>query len=66
MLGVRAGPRRSHVVMSAVASNEQLHQWDREHYWHAFTQMAEYEPFLIERANGVYCSMPMVELIWMA
>ena len=32
---------------------EQLRQWDREHYWHAFTQMAEYEPFLIERAEGV-------------
>lgn len=36
------------------ATVEQLRQWDREHYWHAFTQMAEYEPFLIERAEGVY------------
>jgi adenosylmethionine---8-amino-7-oxononanoate aminotransferase len=31
---------------------EQLKTWDRTHYWHAFTQMAEYEPFLIERAEG--------------
>lgn len=27
-------------------------QWDRDHVWHAFTQMAEYEPWLIERAEG--------------
>ena len=26
--------------------------WDRRHYWHAFTQMAEYEPLVIERAEG--------------
>lgn len=31
---------------------EQLEQWDREHVWHAFTQMAEYEPLIIERAEG--------------
>jgi adenosylmethionine-8-amino-7-oxononanoate aminotransferase len=31
---------------------EQLKNWDRTHYWHAFTQMAEYEPFIIERAEG--------------
>lgn len=30
----------------------QLRQWDRTVYWHAFTQMAEYEPFIIERAEG--------------
>jgi adenosylmethionine-8-amino-7-oxononanoate aminotransferase len=29
-----------------------LKQWDKSHVWHAFTQMAEYEPFLIERAHG--------------
>ena len=34
------------------ASEEDLRNWDREIVWHAFTQMAEYEPFLIERANG--------------
>ena len=31
---------------------ETLAAWDREHVWHAFTQMAEYEPLLIERAEG--------------
>jgi len=31
---------------------EQLAAWDRRHVWHAFTQMAEYEPFIIERAHG--------------
>jgi adenosylmethionine-8-amino-7-oxononanoate aminotransferase len=33
-------------------SHDQLERWDREHVWHAFTQMAEYEPLLIERAQG--------------
>lgn len=28
--------------------------WDQEHFWHAFTQMAEYEPLIIERAQGVW------------
>ena len=31
---------------------EQLAAWDREHVWHAFSQMAEYEPFIVERAEG--------------
>lgn len=35
-------------------SAEQLEQWDREHYWHAFTQMAQYDPFIVERAEGVW------------
>lgn len=35
-------------------SQELLEAWDREHVWHAFTQMAEYEPLLIERGEGVY------------
>ena len=34
------------------ATREELRQWDREVVWHAFTQMAEYEPLLIERAHG--------------
>jgi adenosylmethionine-8-amino-7-oxononanoate aminotransferase len=34
------------------AAREELRQWDREIVWHAFTQMAEYEPLLIERAHG--------------
>ncbi len=33
-------------------SFEDIRQWDRQFVWHAFTQMAEYEPFLIERAQG--------------
>ena len=31
---------------------EQLKQWDRTLVWHAFSQMAEYEPFIIDRAEG--------------
>jgi len=33
-------------------SREELLRWDREIVWHAFTQMAEYQPFVIERAHG--------------
>src|SRR5689334_4026587 len=31
---------------------EDLEKWDRSIVWHAFTQMAEYEPLIIERAQG--------------
>ena len=31
---------------------ENLRDWDRTLVWHAFTQMAEYEPLVIERAEG--------------
>lgn len=31
---------------------QQLAQWDRTLVWHPFTQMAEYEPLIIERAEG--------------
>ena len=31
---------------------DQLRTWDRTLVWHAFTQMAEYEPLIIERAQG--------------
>jgi len=31
-----------------------LTHWDSHHFWHAFTQMAEYEPLVIERAEGVW------------
>ncbi len=34
--------------------NTELKEIDRTLCWHAFTQMAEYEPFVIERAKGVY------------
>jgi adenosylmethionine---8-amino-7-oxononanoate aminotransferase len=33
-------------------SRQDLEHWDREIVWHAFAQMAEYEPFLIDRAHG--------------
>jgi len=33
-------------------TRDELVRWDRDHVWHAFTQMAEYEPLLIERAHG--------------
>lgn len=38
---------------------EDLNLWDRQFVWHAFTQMAEYEPFLIERAHG--CTLVDIE-----
>ncbi len=31
-----------------------LKQWDKDHVWHAFTQMAEYEPLIIESAQGAW------------
>ena len=33
-------------------SRQDLERWDRETVWHAFTQMAEYAPLLIEQAHG--------------
>jgi adenosylmethionine-8-amino-7-oxononanoate aminotransferase len=38
--------------MNERPTHAQLLEWDRRHYWHAFTQMAEYEPLVIERAEG--------------
>jgi adenosylmethionine-8-amino-7-oxononanoate aminotransferase len=32
----------------------ELTDWDRRYFWHAFTQMAEYEPLVIERAEGCW------------
>src|SRR5262245_45214250 len=31
---------------------DDLRRWDKTHVWHAFTQMAEYEPLLIQSAHG--------------
>lgn len=31
---------------------QQLKAWDRQLLWHPFTQMAEYEPVIIDRADG--------------
>lgn len=36
------------------ATPEDLRRWDRETVWHPFTQMAEYEPLLIERGEGCW------------
>ena len=33
-------------------TRDELLDWDRQIVWHAFTQMAEYEPLIIERAKG--------------
>ncbi len=33
-------------------SRQELERWDREHLWHPFSQMADYEPLIIERAHG--------------
>jgi adenosylmethionine-8-amino-7-oxononanoate aminotransferase len=39
--------------MSLHCETELIHA-DRFHHWHGFTQMAEYEPLLIERASGCW------------
>ncbi len=36
----------------SVPGSEDLKTWDRTLVWHAFTQMAEYEPLILERAEG--------------
>ncbi len=38
----------------SMPTNTELTHWDHHHHWHAFTQMAEYEPCVIERAKGVW------------
>lgn len=38
--------------MSQYPGDDQLKQWDRSLVWHAFTQMAEHQPLIIERAHG--------------
>ena len=38
--------------MGMTVTREELRTWDRQFVWHPFTQMAEYEPLLIERAQG--------------
>lgn len=37
---------------TAEPTRDELLRWDREIVWHAFTQMSEYEPLVIERAQG--------------
>jgi adenosylmethionine---8-amino-7-oxononanoate aminotransferase len=33
---------------------DELRLWDRTLVWHAFTQMAEYEPLILDRGEGCY------------
>ncbi len=33
---------------------DDLRHWDRTLVWHAFTQMAEYEPLILQRGEGCY------------
>jgi len=35
-------------------SPDDLRRWDREIVWHAFTQMAEYDPLIVAKAEGCY------------
>ena len=35
-------------------TDDVLRRWDRDHVWHAFTQMQDYEPLLIERGEGCW------------
>ncbi len=39
---------------AAMPTNAEISHWDTHHHWHAFTQMAEYEPCVIKRAEGVW------------
>jgi adenosylmethionine-8-amino-7-oxononanoate aminotransferase len=38
--------------MTSDSTRSELLDWDRRHFWHAFTQMAEYEPLVIVSAQG--------------
>jgi adenosylmethionine-8-amino-7-oxononanoate aminotransferase len=38
--------------MTQEPTRTDLRDSDRRHYWHAFTQMAEYDPLIIARAEG--------------
>ncbi|MAT69332.1 MAG: adenosylmethionine--8-amino-7-oxononanoate transaminase [Planctomycetaceae bacterium] len=40
--------------MPRTAIAAELAVWDLAHVWHGFTQMAEYEPLVIERAEGCW------------
>jgi len=39
-------------TLAADMLKHNLHEWDRTLVWHAFTQMAEYEPLILERGEG--------------
>lgn len=40
--------------LAAIHRDEMLHAWDQRHVWHAFTQMQEYDPLLIEQGEGCW------------
>jgi adenosylmethionine-8-amino-7-oxononanoate aminotransferase len=44
--------RTSEPTRQAEPTREELERWDREIVWHAFTQMSEYEPLILERGHG--------------
>ncbi len=52
----QSAPKPNHPAEPTPA---ELARWDREIVWHAFTQMSEYEPLIIERALG--CSLFDIE-----
>ena len=40
--------------LAPTPSADLLREWDHEHVWHAFTQMQEYDPLLVERGEGAW------------
>ena len=42
-----------------MSAAQQLLNWDQQHFWHSFTQMAEYQPWVIQRGEG--CKLIDVE-----
>jgi adenosylmethionine-8-amino-7-oxononanoate aminotransferase len=49
-----ASARPAAVPASPPSATDRLAAWDRDHVWHAFTQMQEYEPLLIESGQGAW------------
>jgi adenosylmethionine-8-amino-7-oxononanoate aminotransferase len=47
-------PDRSPPAPATSPAIDLLADWDRRHVWHAFTQMQEYEPLLIESGQGAW------------
>ena len=41
-------------VNTTATSANDLKDWDKQHLWHAFTQMQEYEPLVFESAEGIW------------
>jgi adenosylmethionine-8-amino-7-oxononanoate aminotransferase len=49
---IRGNDFRRSSFPAAMLNRDKLLDYDRRLVWHAFTQMAEYEPLVIERAEG--------------